>query len=212
MKYRIPAAHTLKEKDDKSSSGDKNKQKSKPRNNSKRSNITIWTIKIIVITLFLSCFFSYISELTATYAHVAISFILLITLICINILFDAVAIATTSCDLPPLLAMASRKIKGGRIAVKLVKNAERVSSICGDVIGDICGIISGACTAAILLKTIGEGTGAGSLPFWISIICSGIVAALTVGGKAIVKVFAVKKSKEVVLFVSKVLSVFSKNK
>jgi hypothetical protein len=212
VKYRIPVDHTLVSTKKKSSNNDKSKNKNKQRNNARRSNITSWTIKIVIITLILSCFFSYLSELTATYAHVAISFVLLILLIFINIIFDAVAIATTSCELPPLLAMASRKIKGSRLAVKLVKNAERVSSICGDVIGDICGIISGACTAAILVKTMGSSTGPSSLSFWISIVCSGVVAALTVGGKAIIKVFAVKKSKEVVMFVSTILSVFSRDK
>ncbi|MDR3185564.1 MAG: CNNM domain-containing protein [Christensenellaceae bacterium] len=172
------------------------------------SKITVWTIKITIVTFILSCFFSYISEITTSNTHLAISFLLLIFLICVNIIFDAISVATTACELAPLLSMASRKIKGSKTAVKLVKNSERVSNICGDVIGDICGIISGACTAAIVLKVIEIGDFK-SGEFLISIIGSAIVAALTVGGKAIFKEVAVKNSKEIVMFVAKLINLVS---
>lgn len=177
----------------------------------KLNKLTIWTIKITLITFVLSAFFSYLSEITTASAPLAVAFMLLILLIVINIIFDAVSIAVTSCDLAPLLSMAARKVKGSRIAILLVKNAERVSNICGDVIGDICGIISGACTVAIVIKII-ETSNIQGATFWITIAFSSVVAALTVGGKAVFKEIAIKNSRELVMFTARILSVFTRNK
>ncbi len=175
----------------------------------RNKKLTIWTIKIIIITFVLSTGFSYLSEITTSYAPLAIAFLLLLLLIITNIIFDAVAVAVTSCDLAPLLSIAARHIKGGQKAVMLVKNAEKVNNICADVIGDICGIISGACTVAIIAKlgTMGELEG---MLMYITIAFSSIIAALTVGGKAVAKELAIKNSKEVIMFVGRVLSIFEK--
>ncbi len=173
----------------------------------KISGATIWTIKITIVTLILGLFFSFISELTSSYAHVSITVLLLVLLITISIICDAIGIAATSCDLAPLLSMASRKVPGSKKAIALVKNAEKVSNICCDVIGDICSIISGACTVAIVAKLVLDNV---TLNYWISIIVSSLVGAVTVGGKSFFKTIAMKNSKEILLFVSRILSIFSK--
>jgi CBS domain containing-hemolysin-like protein len=107
--------------------------------------------------------------------------------------------------------MASNRIKGAKTAVKLLKNAEKVNNICSDVIGDICGIISGALGAAIVLKIFSSG-GINADTSIISILFSSLTAAITVGGKALGKRIAMTNSREIVYFVARVLSVFSKNK
>ena len=125
-----------------------------------------------------------------------------------SILFDGIGVAVTSCDLAPLLSMSSRKVYGAKTAVRLVKNAEKVSNICNDVIGDIFGIISGGCSIVIVLEimkilpTVSQQI--------ITILLSSLVAALTIGGKAILKEVAIKNSKELVMFVAKFLAIFSK--
>lgn len=78
--------------------------------------------------------------------------LLLAFLILASILFDAIGVAVTSCDVAPIASMASRKVHGAKTALWLVKNSGTVSSICNDVIGDIFGIISGACSAAVVVK------------------------------------------------------------
>ena len=183
------------------------KKEKKPEQKRKLSGATIWTIKITVVTLILGLFFSFISELTSSYAHVSITILLLFLLIAISIVFDTIGIAATSCDLAPLLSMASRKVPGSKKAIGLVKNAEKVSNICCDVIGDICGIISGACTVAIVTKLIIDNP---TLNYWMSIVVSSLVGAITVGGKSFFKTVAMKKSKDILLLVSRVLSIFSK--
>lgn len=174
----------------------------------KINKLTVWTITITVVTFILSAFFTVITELTTSTAHISAAFMLLLFLVAISIVADAIGVAATSCELAPLLSMASRKVKGSRVAIKLVKNAERVSNICCDVIGDICGIVSGSCTLAIVISiTINS---PGKTSFWVSVLLSSIVAALTVGGKAIFKGVAIKNSKEIILLVSRFLSIVYK--
>lgn len=177
----------------------------KPRKPCKKlSKSTIWTIKITIITLCLAIVVSFITEITATKANLIISILLLCLLIVVAIIFDAVGVAATSCDLAPLLAMAARKIKGADIAVKLVKSAEKVANICNDVVGDMAGIISGACAAAIVLKFAADNP---HMPLF-NILISSIVAAVTVGGKAFFKSVAIKNSKDMIMFASKIVGIF----
>jgi CBS domain containing-hemolysin-like protein len=175
-----------------------------------RSKKYIWTLKITIVTFFLAAFFSFITEITSSKTNIIIASLLLILLILLSILFDAIAVSVTSCDLAPLLALASRKVPASKIAIKLVKNAEKVSNICGDVIGDICGIISGACGFAIISRLIMIAPNFNQLV--LNIIISSIVAALTVGGKSYLKVAAINNSKEMVMFFSRLLNIFIKDK
>ena len=43
-----------------------------------------------------------------------------------------------------------------KTAIKLIRSAPKVSSICADVIGDICGGVSGALSAIITMKIMSE--------------------------------------------------------
>lgn len=187
---------------------DKNKEKEVAKLKKKRK-IPIWTLKITMITFVLAVAFSFISEITSSRAHIAIAFMLLILLVIISIIFDSIGVAATSCELAPLLSMASRKVRGSKTAIKLVKNAEKVSNICADVIGDICGIVSGACTVAIVTKLLVSSSVDST---WVTILFSSIVAALTVGGKAVMKNVALNNSKELILFAARVLTLFQKEK
>lgn len=179
------------------------KEERRYKSSKKLNRLTIWTINITVITFMLSAFFTFITEITTSTAHISAAFMLLILLVVISIVADAIGVAATSCDLAPLLSMASRKVRGSRTAIKLVKNAEKVSNICCDVIGDICGIVSGSCTLAIVISLTIHSPD--KTAFWVSVLLSSIVAALTVGGKSVFKGIAIKHSKEIILLVSRML-------
>lgn len=167
-----------------------------------------WAIKITVVTFVLTIFFSFLSELTSSSGNIIVAILLLTFLILGNIVFDGIGVAVTACNLSPLVSMSSRRIYGAKTAVNLVKNAEKVSNICSDVIGDIFGIVSGACSVAIVIKlmTLFQNPNQQILTIGLS----SIVAAITVGGKALIKEIAIKNSKELVLFVSRIIAVFSK--
>ncbi|MDE5602194.1 MAG: CNNM domain-containing protein [Clostridia bacterium] len=175
-----------------------------------RKKHNIWWIKAAVISLVLAAFFSFLSDLTASAEHMVIIVLLLAFLIIASILFDAIGVAVTSCDITPIISMASRKVHGAKTAMWLVKNSGTVSSICNDVIGDIFGIISGACSAAIVVKIAASFDG-DSIQRWLTIIISAVVSALTIGGKAFMKNVAISNSKEFVMFVARLLAIFNKD-
>ena len=166
----------------------------------------MWPLTALVITLIVSFTFSLISELIIGNTGLVIAYILVFVIILINIVTDMIGTAVAACDIEPFLSMSARKVKGGKMAVRFVKNAEKVSNICCDVIGDICGIISGAARAAILAKQFVDGTS-----IFISVLFSAIIAALTVSGKALGKSYAMNNSNKIIFMVAKTLSVFKKN-
>ena len=177
---------------------------------SKKSNHNIWIVKVFILTFLLTIFFMFLSDLTITPSSLIVAILIVLLIIVINIIFDAIAVAVTSCEIAPILAMSARKVPGSKKALSLVKNADRVSSICGDVIGDICGIVSGASSTVIVAKILLLGPTIGETIF--TILVSSIVAAITVGGKAIGKRLAITHSREIVMFTAKVLSVFGEGK
>ena len=182
-------------------------QKEHPKRKGQKRNL--WPLKVTIITLVLSAFFSFSTEIISSKSNLVVALLICIFLILISIIFDGIGVAATNCDIKPLTSMAAKRVPGSRIAIKLVQNSEKVSSICCDVIGDICGVISGACSAAIVLRIV-EYYDVGSSQLWISIIASALIAAITVGGKAIEKTIAIRNSKELVMFASRFLALFSR--
>ncbi len=159
-----------------------------------------WILLITSLTFVISMIFSYLSETILKKSNIVIELLVLLTVILIGIIFDMIGVAVTTCAEYPFHAMASRKIKGAKTAIKLIKNKDKVSSFCNDVIGDICGIVSGTAGVIIATSIAKE-----------SIICSLLVTAtissLTIGGKALGKKVAVNKSENITKIVSKILSI-----
>ncbi len=175
------------------------------RNGAKKSKWYIWPLTVTLITFVLSAIFSFGTEIVTSKAGLAFAIAAVFILVAVSILFDAIGVAVTACDIGPLTAMAARKLRGSKYGIKLVKNANKVSSICADVIGDICGIVSGAGGAAIAFMLFSSLQGNQLI---ISIIISAVLASLTVGGKAAMKKIAMDYSTEIVLLVGKILSFF----
>lgn len=101
--------------------------------------------------------------------------------------------------------MASRRVPEAMEAIRLLRNAERVGSVCNDVVGDICGVVSGSAAAVISTNVIAA-TGL-SQSTWMSVLLSALVAAFTVGGKAAGKSLAIKNSTNIVRMTAKILYV-----
>lgn len=102
--------------------------------------------------------------------------------------------------------MAARKVPGGQEAIRLLRNAERVSSICNDVVGDICGVVSGSASATIAAQVLANFEF--TWPNAVSLLMSALVAGLTVGGKAIGKTFAINSCTAIISFVGRVIYTF----
>ena len=178
------------------------KQKKKPPQKPKAVN-TAWVGLITVISFALSVVMSYISNEALASAGTILSFAVLLLFIALGIVFDMIGVASTSATEKEFHSMAAHRVRGAREAVWMVRNAEKVSSICNDVVGDICGVVSGSASAtiaALILRQVDVGW-----PRGVSLVMSALVAGLTVGGKAIGKTFAVNSCTQIVHMVGKVL-------
>ena len=161
---------------------------------------------IFVITMVISAAMSFISSRLLGNAGMAVSFLILICIVAIGIVFDIIGVAVTACPEAPFHAMASRKVAEAPDALKLLRNANRVSSFCNDVIGDICGVISGSAAAVIAARAVlGMESTKATI---VTLGMSALVAAVTVGGKAVGKTFAMGGSVQVVRSTAKVLCFF----
>ena len=157
----------------------------------------------------LSAVLSLASEAMLEGAGLAAALLMLALFIGLGIVFDIIGVAVTAADPRPFHAMASHKEKGARESLMLLRNAGRVSSVCNDVVGDICGIISGS-TGAIIVTRLQEAFSFRSVV--VSLAITALVSGLTIGGKAVGKMFAIEKSTAVLQLVGRILHLFSGKK
>jgi CBS domain containing-hemolysin-like protein len=186
----------------------KKDNKKKEKGNKSKVNYN-WIIKITLLAFVISFVFSSISENVIPNVNIFIGILLVIIFIAIGVVFDMIGIAVTSADEKPFHSMSAQKIRGANVAVMFIKNADKVSSFCNDVIGDICGIISGS-AGAIIANTL-------AIKFNIDIIIMtlfimALIAAFTIGGKALGKGFAIRKCNTILYDFAKVISYFYNGK
>ena len=109
-----------------------------------------------------------------------------------------IGVAVLSANEASFHAKAANKIYGAKKCVELIKNANKTSTVCNDVVGDICGIISGALAASLVIL------------LWdttiFNIILTAIISSVTVGSKAIGKKIAIKHADNIIFKVGKVLT------
>ncbi len=163
-----------------------------------------WVVTIFLVTIFVTAAITLISDEIMSHSGIAVSFVILLLIVLVGIIFDVIGVAVTSADESPFHSMAARKVVGAQEAIHLLRNAERVSSICNDVIGDICGVVSGAASATIAAQLLARFLF--SWPMLMGLLMSSLVSALTVGGKAVGKTFAVNSSTTIVHFVGRVIA------
>ncbi len=175
-----------------------------PEASKRERNKTIrWVVTIFVTTIFISGTISLLSDVLMEGSTMAIAFVILLIIILVGIIFDIIGMAVATADEKPFHAMAARKVAGAKDAIALLRNAERVSSICNDVVGDICGVVSGSASATIAAQILANFEF--TFPQVVSLLMSALAAGLTVGGKAMGKGFAVNCSTKIVFFVGQMI-------
>ncbi len=179
-----------------------NDQKSKK--DKKTDNHLKWIIQVFIITFILSICFSFVSTNGVSKLSIFPAILILFFVIFIGILFDIIGVSVTVANEEEFHAKATKKASGAKSSLWLIKHATRVANVCADVIGDICGVLSGAISTMISLK-LTEKIG---MPENIQFVISAIVAAMTVGGKAIGKEIAKNNSTKIVYAVGKVIRNF----
>lgn len=161
-----------------------------------RRRTTKWVVTIFFVTIMVSGTISLVSEEVMASSSLVVAFLILLGIILLGIVFDVIGMAVATASEKPFHSMAARKVPGAQEAIRLLRNAERVSSICNDVVGDICGVVSGSASAtiaALVVANVPMGW-----PQAVPLLMSALAAGLTVGGKAIGKTFAVNSCTKIV--------------
>lgn len=166
---------------------------------------TKWVATIMPVSFVLSVVMSYLSNEALGSSGTFLSFVVLFFFIALGIVFDMIGIAAASATEKEFHSMAAHRVRGAKEAVWMTRNAEKVSSICNDVVGDICGIVSGA-TGALIVANITAGMN-GVQVVLISLLITGMISALTIGGKAAGKGVAIAFSSRVLSICGRILSV-----
>lgn len=167
-----------------------------------------WILAIFLMAMLISALFSFLSQEILDSASLLGAFAVLLLIVGVGILFDVIGVAVTSADEKPFHSMAARKVKGAPEAISLLRSADKVSTVCNDVIGDICGIISGTAVAVIVGLIVTGQTAFNTKTVVFQLVLSAFVAGLTIGGKAIFKTVAIKNSTGIVHTAAKVIAFF----
>ena len=187
------------------------KKKEKERSDKKKRKRNLWPLKALIITLLLSAAVNAASTLVLDEETTSwwLATILTVVILLLGVVFDLIGTASTACDIQPFLAMASRKVRGAKTAVKLSQKSDVVSSVCCDIVGDVCGIVSGI-SAATLVFFATEPLADTKISFLISVAIYAVISTLTITLKAIGKGIAIKQANEIIFGVAKALSIFRK--
>lgn len=191
---------------------EKKREKDNKQDRKKKKQRNLWPLKAFIITLILSAAVNAGSELVlAESKQIWLAILLTCIILALGVVFDMIGTAATACDVEPFLAMASRKVKGAKTAVKLSKNSHVVSSVCCDIVGDICGIVSGVCAATIVRSIVENAVDmTKTVSFIVTVVIYAVISTLTITLKAIGKNCAVNSCNKIVFGVAKFLSIFHK--
>ena len=166
-----------------------------------------WLITVCIVSFILSILMSITSEGIIPKVNIIMGVFIILLFIFISIIFDMIGVAITAQDETPFHSMASKKIKGSSHSVKLLKNSDKLASICNDVVGDVCGVVSGS-AGVLVASTISEYFNFNKSI--VVLITTAIIASITITGKAYGKAIAINNSKEITERVGKVLHKFEK--
>lgn len=134
--------------------------------------------------------------------------LIMVTVIFIAILADIIAVAAAAAQDVPFNAMASDRVPGAQEALYILRNAGRVNSIFADIIGDIAGTITGVVATPVIFAL---SSAYPDIPqVVVSAVVIGLIAFLTIGGKAAEKDFAVRQSTAVILWIGKIIYAFKR--
>lgn len=120
-----------------------------------------WVLTVVILSFALSVVMSVLTSLFVDSAGLLVALLALIVLISIGVITDVIGTAVTSADEQPFIAMASKRIRGAKQALQLIRKAERVSSLLNDVVGDIVGVVSGSAGSVHCAVSGGNGAADG---------------------------------------------------
>lgn len=182
-------------------------------NGGRRSDPWSRGLRVAVLVFFTAAGISWLSQKAMSDLHVALALPLLLLIVGVGVAFDMLGTAVTAAEEPPFHARAAKKLPGTRHSLWLIRNAAAVANFSNDIVGDIAGTIGGAAAATIAVQValwLGGDRGPGAWQELSTIVAVGLVASLTIGGKALGKEIALRRPGDVVWFVGRLLDWFER--
>ncbi len=130
--------------------------------------------------------------------------LIVVGIVLVGAMFDMLGVAAAAARETPFHAMAAKKVFGAKRAITIVRNAEKVSSVCSDVVGDIAGVLSGAGALAVSVQLGGTLHVTGLQKELVTIVLTALVTSITVGAKAIGKTLAIQSPTPIILTAAKI--------
>jgi CBS domain containing-hemolysin-like protein len=162
-------------------------------------------LRVGSLSFALAAVVNYVGDVTLASVPGLVAMLVLLLLIGINIVFDILGTSVTAADQTPLNAMAAKRVSGARQAIWLVQSADTVSNFTNDVVGDVAGAVTGAAGTTVALQ-MAHGFHASALVGQLTtLFVIGLIAGLTVGGKAAGKTFAMERATDVVVMAGRVI-------
>jgi len=150
------------------------------------------------------------TEAILRFVPMGLTWVLLIFVILIGIIFDIIGIAVTAADEAPHHARAAKRIFGARQSVFLIKRCDKVANFANDIVGDITGTLSGAMGATIIINLIQTYPQLGVWKGLINVLLLALIASFTVTGKAWGKTLAINEANRIIDLTGRVIAGFEK--
>jgi CBS domain containing-hemolysin-like protein len=167
-------------------------------------------LRVGLLSFLLAALVNYLAETTLSHVPVIVAILVVLLLITIGIAFDILGTSVTAAEQSPLNAMAAKRVAGARQAIWLVRNADRVANFANDVVGDVTGAVSGAAGTTVALELAGLLKGGATISRLFTLATVGLIAGITVGGKATGKRFAMSQATDVVMMAGRVINGFER--
>lgn len=159
-------------------------------------------VRMALVAFIIAIIMSLTTETLNKQVNMFLAFLILSFIVLLGIVFDIIGTAVMASQESPFHSMSAKRVKGAKQSIRLVRQADMVASFCNDIVGDIANTVAGAAGASIVIRLLDiypEGK------FVLGILMIALIAAVTVGGKAVGKSIALKNWIMIIHTVGKIL-------
>jgi len=176
----------------------------------RKKNTIRYIITVFIITFLIAAFFSSGLEAILRYFPLTVTWILLIIVITINVMFDTIGVAVTAANEAPHHARAAKKVFGAKQSIYLIKHADRVANFASDIVGDITGTLSGAMGATIIVSLLYNHPQLSKWKIILNVLILALIASFTVAGKAWGKTIGINNANSILSVTGRIIAGFER--
>ena len=177
---------------------------------SRKKNSIRYIIMVFFLTFVIASALASSTEAILHSIPVTLTWILLLVVIGIGVVFDIIGIAVAAASEAPHHARAAKKVFGARQSIYLIKRADRVANFANDIVGDITGTVSGAMGATIIISLVSHYGEIAHFKVLLNTFMLALIASLTVAGKAWGKTIAINEADRIMDLTGRFIATFEK--